>query len=86
MLSAGYGTAGAPASKVGGAALVGEKAGNKLTSTTFRGGNVGKGKRQKVLKSLIRKVKEQNLSMSYNDIVEKTLVVFYNKFYKKENK
>jgi hypothetical protein len=84
MLSVGYGTAGAPASRVDGATLVGEKTGKKLTSNTFSGKDVGKEKRQRVLKSLIRKVKEQNLKMSYNDIVEKALEVFYNKFYKKE--
>jgi len=86
MLSAGYGTTGQPSARVSGAVLTGEKAGKKLTSTTFEAKDWMKEKKQKILKTLIRKTKEQNLNMSYDDIVEKTLSVFYNKFYKKENK
>ena len=84
MLSVGNGAGGPPSTRVGGAALIEEKASKHLTSTTVEPKDWDKRKKQDVLKTLIRKTKEQNLDMSYDDIVEKTLSVFHKKFYKGE--
>jgi hypothetical protein len=76
-LTAGYGSAGTPASRVGGAALMDGKVDGKLKSTTF-GSSALKGNRQGALKSLIRRTKELHPKASYKSLVKAILTALSN--------
>lgn len=76
-LTAGNGSAGNPSSRTGGAALMNTKSGKSLKTATF-GKNALKVTRQMVLKTLIRKAKAKNPTVSYKELVKTTLKVFHN--------
>lgn len=79
MLSAGYGAAGAPASRTDGAVLQGGKKSGKLKSVTFGSDKAKRKNKEFVLKSLIRKVSAKHPDLSYEEIVDNALKVFQNK-------
>lgn len=81
-LMAGYGSAGAPASRVDGAALMSGKKG-ALKSVTVEL-SATKRKRQEVLKTLIRKAKGKNPATPYGKLVKAVLKVFHTKLNKGE--
>lgn len=79
MLSVGYGAAGAPASRVSGSVLAGGKKTGELKSVTFGSGKVARKKKEKVLKSLIRKVSAKYPNWTYGKIVDNSLKAFHSK-------
>jgi len=78
MLGAGYGASGAPSGRVDGAALSEESADKKPKATTYEEDPARK-KRKEVLKSLIKKVKENYPDLSYEQVVELSLDIFTKK-------
>lgn len=66
-LTAGYGAAGAPANRVGGAAVQKESLNRKLASTTVEDGL--RSKRKQLFKNMIEQIRTEYPNLSYNDVV-----------------